>query len=134
MPLAVPDPVTVIQDAELAAVHEHPDPVVTEIVPVAPDALRVSEAGVTEKVHVVAACVTVNVCPAIVRVAERDEVVAFAATVKPTLPGPLPVAPLVIVAHEALLVAVQVQPAPVVTDTDPVAPAAGTAWLVEEML
>jgi hypothetical protein len=134
VPLVVPDPATVIQDAELDTVHAHPAPVVTAIVPVPPEALSVSEAGLTENVQAVPDCVTVNVCPAIVRVAEREAVVVFAATVKPTLPGPLPVAPLVMVTHEAPLVAFQEQPAAAVTDTEPVAPAAGTVWLVEEML
>lgn len=133
MPLALPDPATVIHDAGLATVHVHPAPVVTVIVPVPPVAFRVSEAGLTLNVQAAAACVTVNVFPAIVSVAERDAVVVFAAAVKSAVPPPLPVAPLVIVTHEAALVAFQVQPAPVVTVTAPVPPVAATDWLVEEM-
>jgi len=46
---------------------------------------------------------------------------------------PVPEAPLVIVTHEAPLVAVQAQVEPdVVTVRDPLAPAAATDWLVED--
>jgi hypothetical protein len=134
LPLALPDPVTVIHDAGLETLHAQPDPVVTEIVPVPPAAARLSDAGVTRKVQPLAACVTVKPLPAIVRAAERDEVVAFAAIVKPTPPSPLPVAPLVIVTHEAGLVAVHAHPAGAVTETLAVPPVAATDWLVEEIV
>jgi hypothetical protein len=124
--------VTLIHDAGLEAVHAQLADVVTVIVPVAPVAPRVSAAGLTVKAQA-PAWVTLNVFPAIVSVAERDELVVFAATVKPALPPPLPEAPLVIVTHEAALVAFQAQPLPVVTVTEPVPPAAATDWLVEEM-
>ena len=63
-------------------------------------------------------------CPAIVTVPVRAPDV-FAATVNPTLPLPLPFAPEVTEIHEALLVAVHVQPAAVVTATgDPAPPSA----------
>lgn len=69
---------------------------------------------------------TVNVWPATVIVPVRAAPV-FAATLKVTLPLPLPVAPAVIAIHEALLVAVHPQPLPAVTATVlPVAPVAGT--------
>src|SRR6476660_8061906 len=48
----------------------------------------------------------------------------FAATVKATVPLPLPVAPDEIVMKVALLVAVHAHPVPAVTGTDPVPPAA----------
>jgi hypothetical protein len=49
----------------------------------------------------------------------------FAATLKPTGPFPVPLAPDVMVIHELLLAAVHVQPPPAVTVTVPVlAPAA----------
>ena len=48
----------------------------------------------------------------------------LAATVKPTVPFPLPVAPDEIVMNVALLVAVHAQPEPAVTGTEPVPPAA----------
>jgi hypothetical protein len=71
-----------------------------------------------------AACVTVKVCPATVSVALRVDVVVFAATLKLTLPLPEPVAPVAMLAHAALLVAVQEHPVLVVTATDPEPPAA----------
>ena len=71
-------------------------------------------------------CVTVTVCPPAVTVAFRDAVVVLAAAVTPTVPLPDPLAPLVTVSHVALLVAVHVQPAPAVTVTLPVPPAAST--------
>jgi len=70
-----------------------------------------------------ALCETVNEVPLMVSVAVRDAPV-FAATVKLTVPLPLPDPPLVIVTNVALLVAVHVQPVPAVTGTEPVPPAA----------
>jgi hypothetical protein len=63
----------------------------------------------------------------------RDEVDVLAATVNPTLPLPLPDAPLVTVIHAALLVAVQAQPLVVVTATVELSPAAGEFQLVGAM-
>ena len=70
-----------------------------------------------------AAWVTVNVCPAIVNVPVRA-LPLFEATVNPTDPLPVPVAPDVTVIHDTALVAVQVQAAGVDTATEPVPPAA----------
>jgi hypothetical protein len=53
----------------------------------------------------------------------------FAATLKPTGPFPVPVAPDVMAIHVALLVAVHAQPAPAVTVTVPVVATAPTFWL-----
>jgi hypothetical protein len=53
----------------------------------------------------------------------------FAATLKPTDPFPVPVAPDVMVMNAALLVAVHAQPAPAVTATVPVVAPAPTPWL-----
>jgi hypothetical protein len=75
-------------------------------------------------VQLAAACVTVNVAPAIVSVPVRPVVTVFAATLNPTLPGPDPDAPLVSVIQAALLLAVHAQPAPAVTVLLPVPPAA----------
>jgi hypothetical protein len=76
------------------------------------------------------ACVTVNVWPATVRVPVRGAPV-LAATVKPTLPLPEPLAPDVTVIQDALLVAVHVHPAVVVTAMgDPLPPPDGSDWLV----
>jgi hypothetical protein len=59
--------------------------------------------------------VTMNVRPAIFSVPVLWVVPVFAATLKLTGPVPLPVPPLVMVIHDALLVAVHAQPVPVVT-------------------
>jgi len=81
--------------------------------------------------HEPEACVTVNVCPAIVNVPVRGFEVGFAAAEKVTRPFAVPDAPLVIVSQLALLVAVHVHPlaAPTVMEPDP--PTEATDWLVE---
>ena len=53
--------------------------------------------------HPAAACVTVNVCPPMVRVPLRWVVLALAAALNATVPPPLPLAPLVTVNHAVLL-------------------------------
>ena len=80
------------------------------------------------------ACVTVNVASAIVSVPVRLAIVGFAATLKPALPDPVPLAPLVTVIHGALLVAVHAQPDNVVTVLLPLPPAAANDWFAGEML
>jgi hypothetical protein len=60
---------------------------------------------------------TVNVCPAIVIVPDCVDGPGFAATLNVTVPLPLPGVPAVTVIHGALLVAVQLHPAPAVTFT-----------------
>jgi hypothetical protein len=72
----------------------------------------------------------VNVLPATVSVAERDDGEVFAATVNATVPFPLPFAPDVIVIQLALFVAVHPQLEPAVTEMDPEPPLAPTDWLV----
>jgi hypothetical protein len=67
-------------------------------------------------------CVTVTVMPPTVNVAVRDPVVVFPAAVTLTVPSPDPLAPLVTVSHDAVLVAVQPQPAAAVTATDALPP------------
>jgi hypothetical protein len=79
-----------------------------------------------EKVHPAAAWLTVKVWPAMVAVPVRAVVTVFAATESATVPLPLPLAPLEIVSHDALLVAVHAQPARLVTDTLAAWPAATT--------
>jgi len=71
----------------------------------------------------------VNVVPATVSVAVRAAPV-LAATVKLTVPLPLPDEPAEKVTNVALLVAVQVQPLPAVIGIDPVPPAAPNVELV----
>ena len=77
-----------------------------------------------------AACVTLNVWPAMLRVPARGPPV-LAATLNPTDPFPLPLAPEVTSTHPALLLAVQVQPLPLVdTSTVPVPPVAAIGKFV----
>ena len=77
-----------------------------------------------------AACVTDNVCPPIVSEPLRWVPLGLAAALKPTVPPPLPVAPLVTVSHDVLLLTpVHAQPVGAVTAVDPVPPAAATDWL-----
>jgi len=66
----------------------------------------------------------VRVRPAIVTVPVRLVVAVFAATAIPTVPLPLPVAPVEIAIHEAPLVALQAHPAAAVTATEYEPPAA----------
>ena len=81
-----------------------------------------------------AACVTVNTCPAIVRVPLRAAPV-LAATLKTTAPGPTLLPPAVIVIHDVAVVAVHAQPMPAVTVTvlavAPVAAAVRPVGLIE---
>jgi hypothetical protein len=70
----------VTQVDPLEAVQLQFDDVVTVTVPVPPLAGRVWLVGEIVNVHGAAGCVTVNVCPAIVIVPVRDDVVVFAAT------------------------------------------------------
>ena len=62
--------------------------------------------------------------PAIVSVPVRAVVAVFAATLKPTLLVPEPLAPLVTVIHAALLTAVHAHPGATVTALLPAPPAA----------
>jgi len=75
----------------------------------------------------------VKVWPATVSVPLRACVEPFVAALKLTVPLPEPLAPLVIVSHPALLVAVHAHPLVAVTAVDPVPPAPGTDWLVGEI-
>jgi len=79
LPLPLAPLLTVIHDAELAAVHAQPVCDVTETVPVrAPD---VTERLVGEIVNVqAAACEMLNVCPPMVSAAVRGVAAVFAAT------------------------------------------------------
>ena len=109
----VPDPpplapaVTVIHGALLEAVQLQPVVVVTlnDWPVVAVDATG-TVSGFTVNEQGTAACVTVTAFPATLIVPLLEPPV-FAATPKVTLPLPVPVAPAVIVIHEAVLAAVQ---------------------------
>lgn len=131
--VAVPGPlpvdVEVIQGALAAEFQLHPGAVFTLIDPLSPAAAALMASGDTVYTQEGAACETVKVCPPIVRVADRDDPVVFASTVNATLPLPLPLAPDVIVTHAADVEAVQAQPLPAVTATDPDPPPAAIDWL-----
>jgi hypothetical protein len=78
-------------------------------------------------VHPTPAWFTVTVRPAIVRVPLRDDVFALADALKATAPFPPPLAPLVIVSQEVvLLTLVQLQPVGEVTMAVPVVASATT--------
>jgi hypothetical protein len=80
-PLPLAPPVIVIQDVEVDAVHEQPDPAVTATVFVCATSVMVALVGVIAKLHAVAAAwVTVTVTPATVSVPVREEVPVLAAT------------------------------------------------------
>ena len=112
-----PDPLNEIHDVP-DDVHAHVERVVTLTVPVPPLGGTLMASGATVYVHVDACWETTKLLPAIVNVAALDCVVAFAAAVSTTLPGPVRVPPpLVIVAHDDPLVALHVQLALVVTLT-----------------
>jgi len=84
-------------------------------------------------VQAVAAWLTVNVRPPIVIVPLRAVVFGFADALNATVPLPLPLAPLVTVSHDVLLLTpVQAQPLGAVTLVDPVPPPAATDRLVGE--
>lgn len=134
LPDPVLEPLNVIQDVPDEAVQAHVESVVTVMVPVAPPGGAVTVRGETEYVHVAPASLTTKLWPAIVSVADRDCVVVLDAAVNPTLPEPLPVAPLVIVTHDAPLVALHVHPAVVVTETVPLPPFAASDMLVGEIV
>ena len=133
LPEPVAPLVTVIQAALLAAVQLHPLATLTLLLPVPPVAVKDWLVGVIDGEQETAACVTVNVAPAIVRVPVRLEAVVFAATSKVTEPLPDPVAPPVRVIHAALLVAVHAQPVAAVTVLPPLPPAAVKDWPTGEI-
>ena len=83
-----------------------------------------------EYVHGAPACVTLNVWPPTVNVPVRGTELAFADALKPTLPLPLPLAPLVTVSHPVLLLTpVQAHPVGAATAVEPVPPVDATDWL-----
>ena len=124
MPLA-PD-VTAIHDSLLTAVHVHALLfVVTLVDPVPGDAFTFTVFGEIEYEQLSAACVTVNVWPAIVSVPDREEPI-FGSTTYDTLPSPVPDPPEAMVIHPALLAAVQLHAVVVDTFTVPVPPSTGT--------
>jgi hypothetical protein len=131
-PLPLAPLVTVSHDVLLLTpVHAQPVGAVTAVEPVPPAATTDWLVGLIAYVQGAAACVTENVWPAIVSEPLRCVAFGFAAALNATVPVPLPLAPLVTVSHDVLLLTpVHAQPASVVTVVEPVPPAATTDWLV----
>jgi hypothetical protein len=139
--LTVPLPVpvagcpTVIHGAFDVAVHAHVGAdAVTPNDPAPPASVMVWLAGEIVNVHGAgaAACVTVKVCPAKVTEPVRAAP-AFAATLTPTLPLPVPaVRSIVIQAAPDAAVHAQVA-ADAVTATEPEPPPSATFWVVGEI-
>ena len=118
----------------LTPVHEHPARAVTAVEPVPPPATTAWLVGASAYVHDAAACVTENVCPPMVSVPLRGLVLGLDEALNATEPLPLPVAPLVTVNQDVLLLTpVQVHPAGAVTLVEPVPPPATTDWLAGEI-
>jgi hypothetical protein len=134
--LAVPPPepvapVTVIHVALLTAVQVQPAVVVTVAEPLSPAAETDWLEGEIENAHPAGPCVTVNVCPPTVSVPLRGVALALAVALNPTVPFPLPLAPLVTVSQDvSLLTPVHAHPAGAVTAVEPAPPSATTDWLV----
>jgi hypothetical protein len=131
-PLPVAPLVTVNQPVSLlTAVQAQPAGAVTLVEPLARLALTAWLVGLIAYVQGAAACVTFRVCPPIVSEPLRWVPPGLAPTLKPTAPPPFPLAPLVTVSQEVLLLTpVHAQPVGAVTAADAVPPAAATDWLV----
>ena len=129
-PVPLPGVTPAIHGALLVAVHAQPGVAVTTMgVPAPPAALMVWDAWSSEYEHAAAAWVTVNVCPAIVRVPVRGVPVGLAATEKFTVPFPVPLPGVTPVIHVALLVAVHAHPGVAVIRMGvPAPPAALMVW------
>lgn len=135
--VTVPGPVplapvsTVIHETFETAVHGHPAGAVTVTgLVLLPFLWIVALVGLMAYVQPVA-CVTVKIWPEMPIVPIRSGPV-FAATVKVTVPSPVPLAPvLMVIQDDAIGEAVQVQPGSTVTAmAGPGPPAAGAAKLV----
>ncbi len=122
LPLPLAPLVTVIQLTLLEPDHGQPAGAVMLVDPVPPVAATDRLLAESVNVHPTPACVTVSVCPATVSVPTRCVVLAFPDALKPTVPAPLPVAPLVTVNQPvSLLTEVHEQPAGAVTVVEPFA-------------
>jgi hypothetical protein len=150
-PLPLAPDVTVTQEALLVAVHAQLLVVETAtVLPALPAAAIDWLVGAMEYEHdggggggggggaggstIVPVCVSVNVWPAMVSVSVRAPP-AFGSTRNPTDALPLPLAPVVIEIHAALLTAVHAHPAGADTATDPPEPpSGGTVPLVGEIV
>ena len=114
-----------IQLAPLAAVQDAPAGfTVSATCPTPPAAGTLAEVGASEKDALPADWLTVSVTPPAVMPPFRTEMVLFDATVKLTLPLPIPELGVASVIHEFVLAADQAQPACVVTMKEKLPPAA----------
>jgi hypothetical protein len=120
-----------IHGVDVAAVHPHPAAVCTSNDRWPPSSSMATLEGDSRNVQP-SPCVMLNVCPAMVRLADLDGPVV-AATLNCTWPLPLPLVPEVIVTHGALLAAVHAHPSPAVTVTVPAPPPGVTDWLCGEI-
>jgi len=136
VPLPLPDApdVTTIHETGLVAVQLHPVPPVTVTLVVSPAAatLRLTELIMNVHGAVAPLWVTVNVCPAIVKVPLRPVELALAETEKLTLAGPVTETGDVSVIHVSFARAVHAQVVPALTETERDVAAAGTDIVVVE--
>lgn len=103
---------TATQATLLSAVHAQVDAAVTVLVPEPPSDVNERLVGEMDVVQALgAACVTVNVAPAIESVPMRAALPVCVAMLNATLPGPVPLAPLVTLIHGTLLAACHTQAA-----------------------
>jgi hypothetical protein len=93
--------VTVIHDALLVADREQPRVPVTDTLTLPPPAGTLVPVGDRLKLQGTAFCVTVKVWPAMITVPVREVPAVLAATLRPTVPLPVPLAPEVTVIHDA---------------------------------
>jgi hypothetical protein len=127
--------VIVSHGALLAAVQSHVDgasTVTDRAPPVASMARPVADRWNVHADGAGAGSLTVNVCPAMVRLPDLGLEVVLAAALNWTVPLPLPLPPAVMLSHDTLLVAAQPHPVGAVTVTEPAPPVALMAWLVAE--
>ena len=131
LPLPVAPPVTVNHPVSLLTpVQAHPVDAVTFVEPVAVPAAIDWLGGEMEYIHCAPACVTLNVWPPMVSVPVRALVSGLAAALNATVPLPVPLAPLVNVNHDVLLLTpVQGHPVGAATPVEPVPPVDAMDWL-----
>jgi hypothetical protein len=122
-----PDGEIVTQAAAPVADQVQPTGVVMLTDPLPPAAAMLNDVRLSVYVHVAAACVTRNVRPPMVRFPVRDVDAGFCCQANVIVAGPVPTLGEA-VSQLALLVTVHVQPASVVTFTDPLPPAEPTFW------
>jgi hypothetical protein len=134
LPLPLAPAVIVTHAAPLDAVQEQPAGAVTATVAELPSASTDTPVGANQKEQSTADCVTVSVWPPMVSVPVLEVPPVFVATLKVTLPLPVPLAPEVMVIHDTELDAVQLQPGPAVTDALCDEPPADSERLVGETL